>query len=87
MRLDYMLHDIINNYHDSDGRAKYDYVRSELWTCNEALQKELEEFLGIEIPLEEKVVVTQEQLQDVWKKIRGRVWLIGTYGDEYLNEW
>ena len=81
-----MLHNIINNYHDSDGCAKYDYVRSELWTCNEALQKELEEFLGIEIPLEEKVVVTQEQLQDVRKKIRGRGF-IGTYGDEFLNEW
>lgn len=87
MKLDYMLHHIINNYVDDDYFAHYDYIRSEIWFSNQELCNEVSQYLGIEIPLYKYIVVTKEQLDDVYKLLKGRKELIGEYGDWYLNEW
>jgi len=87
MRLDYNLSHIIDNYKGKDGFAHYDYVRSEIWFSKQELCDEVGKFLGIDIPIETKVIVTKEQIQSVWRLLDGRKDLIGMYGDEFLNEW
>jgi len=87
MKLDYNLTNIINNYKDEDGLAKYDYVGSIIWFSKQGLCDEVSEFLGIEIPLETKVSVSKEQMESVHKLLYGRKGLIGMYGDDFLNDW
>ena len=87
MKLDYMLHHIINNYVDDDYVVHYDYIRSEIWFSKQELCDEVSQYLGIEIPLNKYVIVTKEQMEDTYKLLKGRKDLIGVYGDWYLNEW
>ena len=87
MKLDYMLHHIINNYVDDDYVVHYDYIRSEIWFSKQELCDEVSQYLGIEIPLNKYVIVTKEQMEDAYKLLTGRKDLIGEYGDCYLNEW
>lgn len=87
MRLDYNLSHLINNYKDVDGLAHYDYVGSTIWIGNKELCKEVSEFLGMEISVGVYEFVTREHMESVHKLLEGRTDLIGTYGDEFLNEW
>ena len=87
MKVDYMLHHIINNYVDDDYVVHYDYIRSEIWFSKQELCDEVSQYLGIEIPLNKYVIVTKEQMEDTHKLLTGRKDLIGIYGDWYLNEW
>ena len=86
MKLDYQLTYLINN-HKVNGVFKYDCVGYTIWFSKQELCDEISKFLDIDIPLETEVNVTKEQLQSVWKLLDGRKSLIGTYGDEYLNDW
>jgi len=86
MRLDYSLTNIINNYKDEDGLAKYDYVGSIIWFSKQELCDEVSKFLNMYIPLEVKVSVSRKQLESVRKLLSGRK-LLGMYGDDFLNEW
>jgi len=87
MKVDYMLHHIINNYVDDDYVVHYDYIRSEIWFSKQELCDEVSQYLGIEIPLNKYVIVTKEQMEDTYKLLTGRKDLMGIYGDWYLNEW
>ena len=87
MKLDYILHHIINNYNDDEGVAHYDYVRSEIWFRTPELCKEIGEFLNMEIPLETNVIVSKEQMEEVHKLLVDRIDLVGSYGDWFLNTW
>jgi len=87
MKLDYILHHIINNYEDDNGRAHYDYVRSEIWFRTPELCKEIGELLNMEIPVETNVIVSKEQMEEVHKLLNDRRDLIGSYGDWFLNIW
>lgn len=87
MKVDYMLHHIINNYVDDDYVVHYDYIRSEIWFSKQELCDEVSEFLGIDIPLETKVNVTREQMESVHTLLSdGKRSLIGMYGDDFLND-
>ena len=86
--MDYILTNIINNYKDEDGLAKYDYVGSTIWFSKQELCDEVGKFLGIDIPLETKVDVTKEQMESVHTLLSdGNRNLIGMYGDDFLNDW
>lgn len=85
--MDYILTNIINNYKDEDGLAKYDYVGSTIWFSKQELCDEVGKFLNMYIPLEAKVSVSREQLASVWKLLDGRKDLYGMYGDDFLNDW
>jgi hypothetical protein len=84
--MDYILTNIINNYKDEDGLAKYDYVSSIIWFSKQELCDEVGKFLNMYIPLEVKVSVSRKQLESVRKLLSGRK-LSGMYGDDFLNEW
>ena len=84
--MDYILTNIINNYKDEDGLAKYDYVGSTIWFSKQELCDEVGKFLNMYIPLEVKVSVSKEQLESVRKLLSGRK-LYGMYGDDFLNDW
>lgn len=85
--MDYILTHQINNY-KTDGSAKYDYVGSTIWFSKQELCDEVSEFLGIDIPLETKVNVTKEQMENVHTLLLdGKRSLIGMYGDDFLNDW
>ena len=86
MKLDYQLKYIINNY-KVNGFSKYECVGHTIWFSKQELCDEVSKFLSINIPLETEVNVTEEQLQSVWRLLNGRKNLIGTYGDEFLNDW
>ena len=84
--MDYILTNIINNYKDEDGLAKYDYVGSTIWFSKQELC-EVGNLLNMYIPLEAKVSVSRKQLESVRKLLDGRKDLIGMYGDDFLNDW
>ena len=86
MKLDYILTHHINN-HMENGVSKYDYVSSDIWFSKQELCDEISEFLGIDIPLDTKVIVTKEQLESIHMLLDGRKDLIGMYGDDFLNDW
>lgn len=87
MKMDYILTHLINNY-KTDGSSKYDYVGSTIWFSKQELCDEISEFLGIDIPLETKVNVTKEQMENVHTLLSdGKRNLIGMYGDDFLNDW
>ena len=84
--MDYILTNIINNYKDEDGLAKYDYVGSTIWFSKQELCDEVGKFLNMYIPLETNVTVTKEQMERVHKLLLDKGNLIGMYGDEFLND-
>ena len=86
MKLDYQIFNIINNYHDENGCAKYDYVRSEIWVNTWDLCCLLREELNIKINPETRFKTCWIVAHKAWEILKGRD-LIGTYGDEYLNKW
>ena len=85
--MDYILTNIINNYKDEDGLAKYDYVGSTIWFSKQELCDEVGKFLNMYIPLEEKVSVSKKQLESVRKLLSEKKGLFGMYGDDFLNDW
>ena len=85
--MDYILTNIINNYKDEDGLAKYDYVSSTIWFSKQELCDEVGKFLNMYIPLEAKVSVSKKQLESVRKLLSEKKGLYGMYGDDFLNDW
>lgn len=86
MKLDYQLTHLINNY-KVNGSAKYQYVGSTVWFSKQELCNEVSNYLGIDTPIETEVSVTKEQMENIYKLLTQKKNLIGTYGDDFLNEW
>ncbi len=85
MKLDYILYHLFDNYKTNNG-TKYDYVESYMIINKNELCDEIGRFLNMTIIPGEKAIVTREQLDDVWRLLRGRKDLMGMYGDDFLND-
>ena len=85
MKLDYQLTYLINKG-KVNGSVKYQYVGGTIWFSKQELCDEIGNYLGIDIPIEKKVSVTREQMENIHKLLTQKKNLIGTYGDDFLNE-
>lgn len=85
MKLDYCLTHLINN-HKVNGSVEYQYVGSTVWFSKQELCDEIGNYLGIDIPIKTRVSVTREQMENTYKVLKQNKNIIGTYGDEFLND-
>ena len=86
MKLDYQLTHLINNY-KVNRSAKYWYVGSTIWFSKQELCDEVGNYLGVNIPIETKISVTKKQMENIYKLFIRNKNFVGTYGNDFLNEW
>lgn len=86
MKLDYQIQHVYNNYMDS-GCAKYDYIKSTIWVRTQNLCKLLKDKFKISVDPGVYADITYEIAIDIWRFLQKDYSLIGTYGDDFLNNW
>ena len=88
MKLDYQIHEVLNNHWDEiePGKYCYDQVRWEIWISNESLLREINGKFHLELELETVKAISKDTALEVWHYVDGKDKICGTFGTKYLND-